>query len=118
MSDEQMNEKMDMIEECLKYMERVVYQADSFCASIRKKERIAEIVQLSEGIMTVLQIAQYTESVTGIKIDEENIAGFIADMTDGMENGDFNLVADIVEYELKPLYKEWIEAFSKVLDNE
>ncbi len=118
MSDEYLNEKMEMIEECLEYMDRVVYQIDGLCENLRKKEKIVEIAQLSEGIMAVIRIVKYTESITKIKVEEENIVGFISDMAAGMENGDYNLVADIIEYELKPLYNEWSEIFSKVLEND
>ena len=38
-------------------------------------------------------------------------------MVDGMENGDLNLVADIIEYEIKPLYEQWSDIFANVIAN-
>ena len=97
MSDEYLNEKMEMIEECLEYMDRVVYQIDGLCENLRKKEKIVEIAQLSEGIMAVIRIVKYTESITKIKVEEEKIVGFIADMAPGVEKRDYKHVADIID---------------------
>lgn len=115
MADEFIKEKLDMIEECIEYMERVIAKIDTVCPNIRKKEGIEVIAQISDGFSAVLQIVKHTSSVTGIEIDDSVVSEFVSDMVDGMENGDFNLVADIIEYEIAPLYEEWSGVFDRVL---
>ncbi len=116
MSDDFLKEKVDMLKEGLEYMERVVELVDETCSKLRKKEGIETIGQLSEGLMAIIQIVDYTKRITDIEIDEDNLTGFVSDMVDGMENGDFNLIADIIEYEVKPLYEEWSGIFAKVIE--
>ncbi len=118
MDDKIREEKFEMLDEGLEYMCRVLSQIDKTCANLRKKEGIDAIAQISEGFMATMQIVKYTADLTQIKIDDENIKGFVAEMVEGMENGDFNLVADIIEYEFKPLYDEWAEAFDRVVNND
>jgi len=118
MADETLEGKIEMIKEALEYVDRVVSQIDDVCTKLRKKEEIEDIAQISDGLIAVLKIVKYTKDITEINIDGENIEGFVSEMADGMENGDFNLVSDIIEYELKPLYEEWGEAFAKVLEND
>lgn len=118
MADEKINEKKDMMEEALKYIDRVLSQINDVCRNIREKEGIEVIPQISEGLIALVQIAAYTKDITGIKIDMENISGFVSEMTEGMENSDYTLTADIIEYEIKPLYEEWGEAFSRGLKND
>ncbi|MCI8805131.1 MAG: hypothetical protein HFE59_04435 [Clostridiales bacterium] len=118
MADEILKGKMEMLGEALEYMDRVLSQVDGVCESLRKKEGINLIAQISEGFTAILQIVEYTQDITEIKVDSGNIKEFVSEVVDGMENSDFNLVADIMEYELKPLYEEWGEVFYKVLNND
>lgn len=118
MSYDDLNEKKEILEECLEYMERVLNQLDDVCSKLRKKIGILNINDISEGMEAVIRIITHTQSVTNIKIDAENITGFLSDMLDGIENGDYNLVADVMEYEIKPLYEEWSEIISGVLSND
>ena len=117
MADEILKGKMEMLDEALEYMDRVLSQIDGVCGNLRKKEGINLIAQISEGFTAILQIVEYTLDITEIKIDSENVKEFVSEIVEGMENGDFNLVADIIEYELKPLYEEWGEVFDKVLSD-
>ena len=117
MAEEFLKEKIEMIAEGLEYMDKVIIQVEDVCENLRKKEGIEVIGQISEGFMAILQIAKYTQSVTEIEFDENIITEFVTDIVDGMENSDFNLVADIIEYEIKPLYEEWGDAFANAIEN-
>ncbi len=116
MAENFLEEKLDMIGEGLEYMDRVVLKLDDVCSTLRKKEKLENIVQISEGLMAVVQIIEYTNELNKIEINENEIASFISDIVDGMENGDYNLVADILEYEIKPLYQKWADVFAEVLE--
>ncbi len=116
MADDFLKEKIDLIAESLEYMDRVVLQINEVCEQLRKKEGIDAVGKISEGLMAILKIIEHTKSITNIEIDEENITGFVSDMIEGMENGDYNLVADILEYELKPLYEEWADIFADTIE--
>ncbi len=117
MADEFIKEKLQMLEEGLEYIDRVLSKIDDVLKGIRKKEHYEYLIQISEGFSAVIQIVEYTASITEIKIDTHTISQFVTDMVDGMENGDLNLVADIIEYEIKPLYEQWSDIFANVIAN-
>lgn len=116
MADDFLKEKIDMIGEGLEYMDRIIVSLDDICSALRRMEKFETISQISEGIVAVVQIVKYTNDLNKIDFDENEILMFISDMVEGMENGDYNLIADILEYEIKPLYQYWADSFADVLE--
>jgi len=117
MADEFVKEKLDMLEEGLEYIDKVLSKVDNVLNDIRKKEHLEYIAQLSEGFSAIIRIVEYTSSITKIEIDMPTISQFVTEMVDGMENGDINLVVDIIEYEIKPLYEQWSDVFANVIND-
>lgn len=84
----------------------------SIIAGLLRDDQIAlamdNIVNLSEGLQWVLQVSELLEKneiETNIKAEEIN--GFLVEINEAINNEDYYLVADIMEYEL-------IEFFEKV----
>lgn len=115
MSDNVLREKIELLSECLEYMSRIYDDFDNINESVRKKENIAVVPQIAEGVFSVLKIIESTVDMHEIRPEFGEIKELIADMLDGMENGDYNLISDIFEYEIKPLYEQWIENITEVL---
>jgi len=116
MADDSLKQMIEVINEGVEYINRVLPLVDDVCNKLRKSEGIINIAQISEGFMAIIKIVDYTKDITKIEFNGDVVADFISDMMEGMENGDYNLVADIIEYEIKPLYEQWEKAFSKVID--
>ncbi len=115
MSDNALQDKIDMLADCSEYLQRIYDDFDNINELIRKKENIGSIPNISEGVFSVLKIIEHTADIHEIRPDFDEIKELIADVLDGMENGDYNLIADIFEYEIKPLYEQWIKSISEAL---
>lgn len=116
MAEDFLKEKIDMMGEGLEYMDKILTNIDEVCLSLRKNEKLEMVPQISEGLVAIVQVVNYTHDLNKIDFDEKEVYMFISEMVEGMENGDINLVADILEYEIKPMYQYWADSFADVIE--
>lgn len=68
------------------------------------------MVSIIEGLQWMIQVISKTEYIfagSGFNIDENRINALFAGLCDAMENQDYVLVTDILEYEVIEFLDEW-----------
>jgi len=76
---------------------------------------------VSDGTSSILVLAdamQHTTKIHGLEINLDFIREQFAELLGGVENEDFPLVADIIEYELLPMLCEWFDELDAIFGDE
>jgi hypothetical protein len=68
----------------------------------------------SQVLLTILQ--SWEKNLEGQSLEErqKKLTGLIAQMLEANQNQDWVLMADLLEYEMIPLYEDWQEVLSKI----
>jgi hypothetical protein len=68
----------------------------------------------SQVLLTILQ--SWGKNLEGQSLEErqKKLTGLIAQMLEANQNQDWVLMADLLEYEMIPLYEDWQEVLSKI----
>lgn len=111
-----MEEKLEVLSTVYDYIKRVDNQIESIADLIRSGSGYENIPQLIEGITYIIEAFEATKDIKDIEVDISNIQALASDVLDGMENEDYNLVADIFEYEFSPIIKVWKSELEDVLN--
>lgn len=102
-----MNDKIEILKSVYEYITNVDNRIMDIANEIREGKNYKEIPNLVEGVTYIMRALPATKEIHNIDIDVENIKDIISDMLDGFENGDNGLIADIMEYEFKPMFEQW-----------
>ncbi|MGE7944141.1 hypothetical protein ACQKNB_18860 [Lysinibacillus xylanilyticus] len=73
----------------------------------RIAEALSHICDFSEGASWIVEASRLLkENNVSITFDMEKIIEYLAEINDGLSIGDYNLVADIFEYEIVPFFSD------------
>lgn len=111
-----MEKKLEVLGTVYDYIQRVEKQICGIADLIRSGAGYENIPQFVEGITYVIEAFNATKDVKDMQVDIEDIKTLTQDVLDGMENEDYNLVADIFEYEFYPIVKTWKLELEEVLN--
>lgn len=110
-----MNEKIEALRNIYDYILNVNSRIEDISNDIRNGKNYQEIPNLVEGITYVIKVFSFTNDIHNIDLSNNNIQELVADMLEGFENSDFSLLADIMEFEFKPLFQDWKQELETVL---
>lgn len=90
------------------YIERLP-EGCMMIANTLRDDRIAEamthIRDFSEGASWIVEASRlFKENNVSIAFNMAKIIDYLAEINDGLSMGDYNLVADIFEYEINPFF--------------
>ncbi|MEO4054179.1 hypothetical protein [Solibacillus sp. CAU 1738] len=90
------------------YIKKLIIGCETISEELRNHEQtlLNNIMLLSEGIEWLISVnKKFFELNIGDLIDSNEIKSFLIEINDGLENKDYLLVADIIEYEMKPFFE-------------
>lgn len=96
------NEKVnndDVLLEIKEYINNANNLIEDLIEDIRKNNYLEDLVDLLEGL-TYCIFGLKAIKQDEIEVSIENLQRNLTEITEGIENRDFNLIADIVEYEM------------------
>lgn len=110
------NEKMQVIESLVEYIPKLEFGIKEIteCAQSGQENKFLEKIYYGlEGIEWVINATALTSDIHGINIDIINLNELFKEMLAGIENGDYILVCDIIEYEFLPQLEYWKDILIK-----
>lgn len=110
-----MKEKLEVLTSIYDYILKAENQIIDISNLIRDGQGYKNITDFIEAITYIWQTFDITKDIHGINMNEYNINELVKDIMDGLENGDYNLIADIFEYEFYPMLRNWHEILEEVL---
>lgn len=109
---ENINNKQGLLNEIKQYIQKVNNSIQSVIDDVRINNNLNNLVDLLEGLTYCFKGINLM-NIESIDIYIEELKQNIVEILDGVENQDFNLIADILEYEII----ERIEDLNKILKN-
>ena len=91
--------KKELLNDIKDYVKRIDSSLENFIEEIRKTNNITNLADLIEGLVYTFRGIELL-NIENIDISVEDLNENINEILDGMENQDFNLIADILEYEI------------------
>lgn len=95
-----MENNQELLQDIKEYINKVNNSIENVIEDIRENNNLNDLVDLLEGLTYCFKGLSLQKDIHNIDIDEDNLQIKIEEILDGVENGDFSLVADILEYEL------------------
>lgn len=83
----------------------------------REDKGIGLLIKIIDGLQWCTEVVYKTEEVLttyGIEIDKEAINSIYNEVIEALENEDYVLISDLLEYEIVPILKEWFEGLDKM----
>lgn len=114
-----MDNKVEALKDTLQYMEKVKAAAQTIIDYIDngQSEKVFGILaQMSEGIEWLLSVFELTSDIQVQKIDTKNMHHIISNMVQGLENKDYILLRDTVEYEFIEQLQDWKSNVNIILE--
>lgn len=103
----------EVVESAIEYIDRVIIGIEGINEDFqrgREDRATNSIVQLIEGIQWLLHAIEGTRAIHGdISIDIAGINPIFNQLVEALENADYVLLGDLLEYEIIPVVKEWQE---------
>jgi hypothetical protein len=119
-------EKMDIsdtLNTLYSYNMRLIASLDNIVSEFRGQREanaLRQLVDALEGLEWSINISILTGDIFtqyGLYIDKEHITGVLKDMVGAMENSDFVLLPDLLEYELIDFLKTCQETLQTILND-
>ncbi|WP_250278530.1 hypothetical protein [[Clostridium] colinum] len=105
-------EKEEIIPNIKEYINKVNNEIENIINEIRNNNNIDNLLNMLEGISYCIKgLVIINDSFS---IIEDNLKSQLEEILEGVENGDFNLVADIVEYEIVEIVQDLNENLEKL----
>ncbi len=92
--------KEEMFNEIKEYIKNVNSIMKSVIKSIREDNNINNLVDILDGLAYCYRGLNLTKELHNIDIDENNFKEKVEEILEATQNEDYNLIADIVEYEI------------------
>lgn len=103
----------EVVESAIDYLDRVIIGIEGINEDFqrgREDRATSSIVQLVDGIQWLLQVIEGTREIQGdATIDASQINPVFNQLIEALENMDYVLLGDLLEYEITPVMKEWRE---------
>ena len=114
-----MENKLEALRQAKEYIENFIEVANSTIAAIQvgeDKNVYNVIAQMSEGIEWLLNIFKLTTDIQIQKINTNGVTNVIENIVQAIENKDFILLQDTMQYELIEQLLEWKREIAVTLD--
>ena len=113
---------IDAFESAIDYMDRVYKELPSMIEEYKSKnivEASDKMMDLSDGLNWIYDVIRLTSDFN--TLNSSDMMEFYAEMTDALENKEYDLLADMLQYELMPIIKNWreslIDSLNKMTSN-
>lgn len=100
------NKELEVLNTAKEYIEKLISginEVVGYIQSGKEKQAIEMIPLIAEGIGYIIDVIE----VLNIEIDKDktigNLNGQLGEIVDGIENNDYILIADILNYEIVPI---------------
>lgn len=80
---------------------------NNYICSNNISEAIKIFASITEGMEWLINALKLTKTVQAEEIDIDEMTVYFPEMMEGIENEDYILVGDILEYEIKPIFEKW-----------
>lgn len=107
-----MEQQLEALSEASQYIERLgkgIYLASTHIKEDRIPESYKLIAQISEGLEWLQDILKLTQDIQYNEIDIHQVDDIISQLVEGMENEDWLLVSEVLEFELIEVILGWKE---------
>lgn len=111
------SEKLNILKGVMDYSQNVLQKIIPASEDIREGIHIEYVPQIVEGTLVCVEGLKALKEIHSVNIDEDYITQVTGDLLEGMENGDFSLIADILEYEFKPMFQNWYDLIKETVEN-
>ena len=105
-------EKKETIQSAIEYLDRLIPGMERHIHDFRQGDIAVALRQLPdiiEGIDWLLHTVVLCQSELPVKIDITDISQHVEEMLSAIENADYVLLADLFEYEVIPVLRDWLE---------
>ncbi|AEV70524.1 hypothetical protein [Acetivibrio clariflavus] len=103
--------KKEVIESAINYIDRMVIGIEGINGDFqegREDKATNSMIQLIDGIQWLLQAIEGTRDIQGeVSIDISSMNPIFNQLIEALENTDYVLLGDLLEYEVTPVIKEW-----------
>lgn len=80
------------------------------------RDNSEKLVQIFDGLEWVLEVIVLTQDIQLQKINVDNIKNILHEIIDALQNADFLIIADLLEYEILEKLEEWYEQIGQTMD--
>ena len=92
--------KEEMFQQIKEYMKNINGIIRNIVDDIRENNNISNLVDILDGLAYCFRGLNLTKELHNISIDENNFKEKVEEILEATQNEDYNLIADIVEYEI------------------
>ena len=104
--------KQEIFNEIKEYIKNISNNMQNIIESIRENSNISDLTDILDGLAYCYRGLNLTKELH-INIDENNFKEKVEEILEAIQNKDYNLIADIVEYEIL----ENVERLNTKLEN-
>lgn len=110
-----MEDKKEILSDVYEYLFKVNPQMQEIADDIRDGLISDDLPDLIESLTYIKRAIELTKDIHEIGNDEYDFENYLNDIAEGLENKDYSLVADIIEYELIGMMKNWEEVIKEIV---
>ena len=117
MAQEIMYEALNELNSYLARLNKGINDAVEYFRSEKEDEGIKLLIQIIEGLQWSMEVVFKTKPILeeyGINLDEGQLKELFKELISGLENKDYILIADLLEYEILELIRSWQEGLKKM----
>ena len=98
--------KEEIFQQIKEYIQNISSYIKNIIDEIREYNDIDNLTDILDGLAYCFRGLNLTKDLHNIEIDEDNFKEKVEEILEATENQDYNLIADIVEYELLEIIEE------------
>ena len=103
----------DTVESCQKYMPKLIKAIEEVSCQLHssnESKALARLPQIFEGLQWVLDAIQEIQKFYNIlEVNVEDLTVILKELEQAIKSRDYVLMADLFEYEIKPVLKKWLD---------
>ena len=110
-----MDENLELyLEQAYKQILEMIEVAQEIASDIRNKADYSRIADVLECVTRAIAVFAATKELEhGIETDNEAVKELCQEIIEGIQGGDSEVIADIIEFEFLPMLKEWEDELDK-----
>lgn len=93
----------EVLEDIKNYIENTNNILEDLIEDIRENNNIENLPNLMEGLLYCSRGLELTKELHTVEVDEQFLKEKFEEILEAIENQDFNLIADIIDYEILEL---------------
>ncbi|MDK2800256.1 MAG: hypothetical protein PWQ70_1875 [Clostridiales bacterium] len=106
-------EKKEVLNTAYTYMEKLISGINAAVELFRagnEYDALEYMKYIIEGLQWEIEVLALTRSEIVQDLNPDEINGFLTEMVNALENTDYVLLADLMEYEIMPILEKWYNA--------